>query len=57
MVETGDILKFDSFVALFNMADNKDYVRFPSTGPNMKNGEKFKVINSVEFKCYKSITN
>ena len=54
MVETGDILKFDSFVALFNMADNKDYVRFPSTGPNMKNGEKFKVINGVECHFYHS---
>lgn len=44
MVQTDDILQFNSFAALFNVADNKDYCHFPPTGTFSRDGTKFKVI-------------
>ena len=46
MAETDDILKFESFATLYNIAEGHDYFSFPSTGTTSKTGEKFKVSQS-----------
>ena len=41
--ETNGVLGFNSYVALFCVADNKDYLQFPATTTMSKTGETFKV--------------
>lgn len=43
MVQTSDILQFNSRAVLFSVADNYVYVYFPETGIYASDGEKFKV--------------
>lgn len=43
MVQTHDILQFNSRAALFSVADNHVYVNFPETGIYSSHGEKFEV--------------
>ena len=43
MVQTNDILQFNSKAVLFGVADNYVYFDFPETGIFASDGEKFKV--------------
>jgi hypothetical protein len=36
MVQTANVLTFDSFVSLFSISENKEYMKFPSSGPGFK---------------------
>lgn len=51
VVDNGEASKFDSYVTLFNAADNKYLIQFPSTGLSQVNGERFKVNNFYTVQC------
>ena len=53
MVQTNDILQFNSRAVLFGVADNYDYIKFPATGICALDGEKFKVRSAPDVMiCY-----
>ena len=47
MVQSEDSLLFNSYAALYNIADNQEYFRFASTGTVSKTGEKFRERTTV----------
>ena len=47
MVQSEDSLLFNSYAALYSIADNKEYYRFASTGTVSKTGEKFRVRTTI----------
>lgn len=52
MVNSEDSLLFNSYAALYNIEDNGEYFRFPSTGTVSRTGEKFRVRTTT---CERSV--
>ena len=49
MIQTANVLTFDSFVSLFSISENKEYMKFPSSGPGFKVSI---ITNFIEKLCY-----
>ena len=47
MVQSEDSLLFNSYAALYSIADNNEYFRFASTGSISKTGEKYRVRTTI----------